>query len=220
MSLPVTFSKTLATDDADGIAQSQNPASGADLTLNGVLVVAGVAHLGSQRRVIITSAGDDTLITFTIYGTNDSGASIVESIAGANVGAAATSLDFKTVTRIATSGNAGTVEAGTNGVGSTPWFVLNKAIQPINVGIGIDITGTCAGDIEFTYDDPNAGLVGIRSNNAVTPIPVVFDHSVLNNINADSTGSLTAPVNAVRWTTNSGTGTAAVTFLQAGIAGP
>lgn len=220
MALSVTYTKTLAADDDNGITLSYNPASGADLALDGALVVAGVAQLTTQRRVIITSAGDDTGITFTVYGTNDSGQTIIESFVGANAAAASSSLNFKTVTRIATSGNAGTLIVGTSAVGSTPWLMLNKAITPVNVGIAIDITGTVSGDIEYTYDDPNAGLVGIRAINAATAVPLVFDHPALATITADSAGTITAPAYAVRWTTNSGTGTAGITFIQAGIAGP
>ena len=62
--ISVTVGPLDAADD-NGIAQSQTTAGAADLTLNGALVSGGVATFDSPRQVIITSAGNDTGVTFT-----------------------------------------------------------------------------------------------------------------------------------------------------------
>src|SRR6185437_3174379 len=117
---PVTISKTLAAASANNIALSQSPAGAGNLTLNGAAVAAGVATLDTQRRVLITSAGTDTGITFTVYGGNQSGSAISETVAGGSLGIpVSTTQDFLTVTRVAASGaSASTVTVGTSGVGS------------------------------------------------------------------------------------------------------
>ena len=104
MALPVIFSQALAAASATNIAASQSPAAGV-ITLNGSAVTGGVAVLDAQRRVIVTSGSDDTGITFTVKGTNGAGSQIQETIAGASGAAAATNLDFKTVTSVTHTGS-------------------------------------------------------------------------------------------------------------------
>jgi hypothetical protein len=54
-----------------------------------------VATLDTQRHVICTSGGNDSGITFSIGGTNDSGQYITDSFAGANVGRCAVEPRFQ-----------------------------------------------------------------------------------------------------------------------------
>src|SRR5580704_10734052 len=103
MGLPNIFTQSLATASANNVALSQSPGAGA-ITLNGSTVSGGVATLDIQRRVIITSGGNDTGINFTVTGTNSAGFPISDTFAGANVGAAQSNLDFLTVTKIVQSG--------------------------------------------------------------------------------------------------------------------
>src|SRR5579875_2257412 len=117
----IAFTKTMAAGSANGIAQSQSLAGAGNLVLNGATVSGGVATLDTQRRVILTSSGNDSGLTWTVYGTNDTGQAIVDRFAGANAAAAVSNFDFTMVTRIAGSGaTAGTVTAGTNSTGSSP----------------------------------------------------------------------------------------------------
>ena len=75
----------LAAAAATGIALSQSGTAGTALTLNGSLVTSGVANLGSiARRVIVTSAGNDSTNTFTIVGTDRYGRTQTEVLTGAN----------------------------------------------------------------------------------------------------------------------------------------
>src|ERR1700744_4680398 len=107
-----TITKTLAAAVANGIALSQALGGAGFLMLSGSLVSGGVAVLGSQRQVIITSAGNDSGLTWTVIGTDDTGNPIKDQFAGANVGVATSNLNFATVTSISGSGaTASTVTA-------------------------------------------------------------------------------------------------------------
>lgn len=210
MGQPVTATITLAAADADGIAQSQTPLAAGDLTLNGALVSGGVATLTSAdagRQAIITSAGNDTGRTFTIYGADESGIPISEALAGANAAAAVSAKFYRTVTRIAVdAATAGAVTAGTNGVGATRWVNYNIHAQPFDVVNSIDITGTVDYDLQYTYDP-------------LGNITKIWTDAVVDNATADAQATYTFPITGSRILLNSGTGTATMTAIQAGIRG-
>ena len=71
MGRPIVTSLTLGAAVANGISLTQAPAA-APLLLNGASVVNGVAVLDVPRRIIITSSGNDSGITFKITGTSRS----------------------------------------------------------------------------------------------------------------------------------------------------
>lgn len=222
----------LAAGVADNIAQSQALAAAGNLTLNGALVSGGVATMDVQRRVIITSGGNDTGITFTIYGTNNDGNAFQEIVTGASGAAAQSTCDFKTVTRVAASGAvATTVEVGTNGVASSKWFPVDFGRNPINVGMRFNLTGAANFDLELTMDDPqdvlNVGPVGtmpaqyLTNTNFNNP-PVPFSDATVTGKSASLSYTLTMPVYAYRLKINSGaTGTDHVQLeaIQAGYLG-
>ncbi len=113
---PVTISLKLTTADANGICTAQTAAAAADLTIGGALYKASpVAYFGTDSRVRITSAGDDTGITFTVNGTNSYGP-VSETVTGASGSYVDTVTYFRTVTNIIASGaSAGNVSAGVSG---------------------------------------------------------------------------------------------------------
>src|SRR5436190_19128203 len=116
--LPTNFTKALTAASANAIALSQSvSAAVAQVSLSGAAVVGGVATFPSQRRVIITSSGNETPTTFVINGTNDAGTTISERLQGANVGVAVSALDYKTVTSIGVPG--GSVAGFTVGTNTT-----------------------------------------------------------------------------------------------------
>lgn len=214
MGIPITLTAGGATNvaDTDGIAQAQAVAGAGNLTLNGVLVSGGVATLapvGQGKRVIINSAGNDSGITFTVYGTNPTGNAISQTIAGANVGDATTTLEFRTVTRIAASGAAaGNVMAGVNDDVYSRWGFLNIHGQPANTVLACVVSGTVNYTVQHTYDDPNE-----------TSPPTTFDDAALTAQTANAEGSYSFPVFASRVRVNSGTGTVTVKLIQAGLVG-
>lgn len=152
---PMRVSLTLAAADDDGVCQTQNPASNADLTINGALATGGVATFDVARRAIIVSAADDSLVTFTIYGTNRNGISISEAMAGAAIGTATSTKNFKTITRIATAGNAGSLTVGTSGQADTPWLPLCSWANPATVALGVRLStgAVLTYTVQHTFDD-------------------------------------------------------------------
>lgn len=160
MSHPIVTTLTLAASDADGIAVAQvlPGASGLALVLNGALVASGVAQLTAPRRVVITSAGNDSGITFTVAGTRGSwwaNTALTEVVTGANVSDAVTTQDFLTVTSVTASGAAaGNVTVGTNGTASGPWVAWSAYATDFQVSLyGTVLSGSPTWEVQYTYDD-------------------------------------------------------------------
>lgn len=93
--------------------------------------------------------------------------------------------------------------------GSTAAVPMDQYISPFNVGFGVKTTGTVNYTVQHTFDDV--------FNSAVTP--TWFNHPVIAAQTTNQDGNYAFPVKAIRLTVNSGAGTAAMTILQAGIAG-
>lgn len=210
---PTYIVKQLAAASANGIAHSQTPLAAGNLTLTSSTVT-----LDTQRRVLITGNGNDSAVTFTVYGAGDDGVAFSEDVAGGNATpyTVVTTQDFLTITRVAVSAaTAGAVTVGTNGVGSSQWQIPNWHITPFNISLGCIVgTGTVNytvqvtyQDVSRTYTDPNATFV------------TAFNHSTLASKTADLDGSITDPVAAYRITVNSGTDPVELVSIQAGIAG-
>jgi hypothetical protein len=199
--------KQLATAAANNIAASQSPGAGA-ITLNGSLVSGGVATLDTPRRVLITSAGNDSGITFTVVGTNYSGAALTETVTGINIGAVATSQDFATVTSVTHTGTvAGAITIGTNGVGSTPWFVVDREQDPMNFGLCVVVSGTVTYTVEYTYDDPNEPYTGT--------FPTTFSLAGMTSRPLTGDAVIQNPITAIRATVESGTDSIRAIVIQA-----
>lgn len=211
---PVIISKTLAAADGAGVCASQTPGGAGDLTINGTFASGGVATLDTQRVVGVTSAGNASGVTFTVYGTNREGISIQETITGPNATTVSTTFDFKTVTRVAVSGAPGVaVTVGTTGVGSTQWVPLDQHLSPFAVGLFLEITGTINVTVQYTASD-------VFASTALTAGNVVWtDHANLTSKTANADSNVAFPAAAVRMKVNSGTGTAKFIVRQAGLWG-
>ena len=220
MALLKVFTKQLGAASSNSIALSQTPGSAA-LTLNGSAVSGGIATIDTfntstnsspGRRVIITSGGNDSGINWIVVGTNSDGATVTDTFVGSSGGAAQSDFDFVTVSSITPSGAvASTAQAGTNGVGSSPWISLNwHGYSPMNVGVAVElVSGAANFTIQHTYDDPN-NLQG----GALFPLP--FNSSLIYQASSTVDGPYMTPITAVRLLINSGTGELRTRFLQAG----
>lgn len=200
-----------------GTVTLSQPIGGAGVGSGDTIVFAGTATLDTQRRVIVTSGGNDTGINFTVNGTNALGASISDTFAGASGGAAQSNLDFMTVTSVTHTGSvASTVTVGTNGVGSTHWLGVNWHAQPFSVELaGIVAAGqTVTWGWQYTRDDPNNLPAGVA-------FPRPFDHPILNNqVNTTLDSVINdGPVAAIRMIILAGTGTVTGIWQEAGISG-
>jgi hypothetical protein len=202
----------LAAASANNIALSQTTAGAANLTLNGSLVSGGVATLDKPRRILITNAGNDSALTFTVYGTWFNGQTISETVQGTSGSSVATTLDFATVTRIAVSGatSVSGVTVGTNGVAGSSWVRLDSWADS-NTAIQCNVSGTANYTVQVTMDDPdnfiypvaigNVTWLNTNDTDAVTAVADVF------------TNFQFTPTFA-RILLNSGSGSVAATFAQ------
>lgn len=209
----VTTTKSLAAASGNNIAQSQTPGGAGDLTLNGSAVVSGVAILDTQRIVGITSSGNDAARTFVVYGTDENGNAIQESVfPGPNAGTVSTTLNFKTVTRVSIDGaGVGGITVGTTGVGAGSPIILDQYISPFSVSLEADVTGTVNYDVQYTYGN-------LFNASELTSI-IWWSIASLTGQTADKDGSLAAPVQAVRVKINSGSGSVRLKAMQAGLPG-
>jgi hypothetical protein len=229
---PIYLTRALVAAVANGIALDQNLAAAGDMVLAGSLVAGGVAILGAQRKVILTAgAGDNaSATTFTIYGTDDQGHQIHESLAGPNSGVTdpvQSVLDYATVTRIAASqafGAGVTVSAGTNGVGASVPVPLDQMIPQFNVMIATVLrSGAANWTVQYTFDNV-FDAYDFSNTNIFLPGYVAghperikwWDDADITAASADAKGSLVNPVKAVRLVTNSGTGSVEMAVIQQG----
>lgn len=196
----------LASANAAIIAASQAGTAATALTLTST----GVYTLDTFRRVIVTSAGNDTGIHFTIVGKNSSGMPVTEALTGASGGVAQSAYDYLSITSITPSGNtAGNVTVGTNGVASTRPIMLDTwGFAPTS--IQVNVTGTVNCTVQQTLDDCN-GPDGFAAVNWV-------NHPDTNLVGLSTTvqGNYAYPPLWVRLLMNSGSGTATIKLVQAG----
>ena len=102
----------LGSFSADNVAASQTPSGAGNLTLTSTAV-----PLNPERYVYITTAADETARTFTVYGTDRNGTSVVEAIAGVDTETVSSTKKFAVVTRIAVdAATAGAVTVGSYSV--------------------------------------------------------------------------------------------------------
>jgi hypothetical protein len=199
----------LAAASANAICLSQTPNAG-NLTLNGALVSGGVATLDNPRRVLITTAGNESAKTFTITGTNYNGLGQSETLTGPNVGTVQSVLDYKTITSVSISANAaGAVTVGTSDVASSPWVRFDD-YAPSLVSIQCTVSGSVTYSVQQTLQDPNSptdpvaatALTWINTSdtaavNAKASLQTSYQYAptfarITTTAGAGSTGSVTA----------------------------
>ena len=180
--------------------------------------MAGVGTMDSARRIIMTSGGNDTGITFTVYGTDWYGTPITDVVTGASGAAASTVLSFKTVTGVLTSGAvATTITVGTNGVADSPWVRFDDLAANSQTTIQTLVSGTVNYDVETAMLDPNTiGDYAYQNPYLVSWLDALDTELVAETASKSGFFAYT-PVWA-RITLNSGTGTVRGTFRQAYLA--
>jgi hypothetical protein len=91
------------------------------------------------------------------------------------------------------------------GVGSSDSIVMSTNISPFNVGFGVIVTGTVNYTVQHSFDDP-AGTISTW-----------FSHPTVASQAANADGNYAFPVTAIKVLVNSGSGTATLKLIQAGI---
>ena len=104
---------TAAAADPNGISTAAAVGNNAALVIGGALASGGAVTFDAPRNITILSAGNDSGISFTAVGTDETGSAVSESITGANADTATGTQLFATITSITAVGNpAGNVSAG------------------------------------------------------------------------------------------------------------
>lgn len=209
---PITVAAgPLASASANAVCLTQTPTSGA-LTLNGALVVSGVAVLDVPRQVLFTFAANETGHNFVVRGTSWAGDAISETVAGTTAGTVATVLSYKTVTSITISANAtGALTVGTNAVASSPWVFLD-CWAPGQTLVQCRVSGTANYTVQTSSDDPNS------TTEAVAVASMVWlNSSELSLVAATASNQayLAAPATWIRVVLNSGSGAVSMVVTQA-----
>jgi hypothetical protein len=210
---PVTVTAgPLTAATANNIALSQTPGAAGPITLNGSLVVGGVAIIGNAQRITLTTA--DSTHTAVLSGTDWAGSPISETVAF-NGTSVTSVLSYKTVTSIVVNAAlTAAITVGTSGIGTTQWVRLDDYALG-QVAIQVDATGTVNYTIQSSLDDPNS------PTNPVLPQNMVWV-ATSDTAGVGATGSIQtnfayAPT-WVRALLNSGTGSISMTVLQLGVA--
>jgi len=166
----------------NNVAASQDPAGAGDLTL-----ASTAGSFGGPRYVYVTSAADDSALSFTIYGYGANGGPLIETITGANTKARVTTKQFIGVTKVSVSGNAGSVQVGSFSAavftGSTARQVTIVAAADESAKTFV-ITGTGVNGAPMTET--------VAGTNAGTSTTTSYFKTVSSvTISADAAGALT-----------------------------
>jgi len=148
-----------ATADTDGISTAAGVADSANLVLGGALASGGAVTFDQPRNITILSAGDDSGISFTVTGTDETATAATESITGANAGTATGSAYFATISQIAAVGDpAGDVSAGSGTSIAAPIFrgrLRLRGLYAVNTGTAGTITfrqGSSSGSVRMKFN--------------------------------------------------------------------
>ena len=172
--------------DADGISVSASIGSATTLTLGGVLIGSDGSYTSGDnigQIITITSAADDSGITFTVVGTNAVGDALTEVVTGADTTVASSSGYFNTVASITTSAaTAGAVTAGVLGssrageMGTGTVFAGRTRIRGLQ-----GLSGASAGNLLFKNTSvTGATLLTVPTQAAAELIePYIPDNAVL-----------------------------------------
>ena len=96
------------------------------------------------------------------------------------------------------------------GSGSTAPIPMLLFVTPFNVGIGVVVSGTVNYTVQHTFDNIFAAGYDASTGNW-------FNHASLASQTGNADGNYAFPVTAIRLTVNSGSGTATITIVQAGV---
>ena len=91
------------------------------------------------------------------------------------------------------------------GVGSSDALVMNTNISPFNVGFGVIVSGTVDYTVQHTFDDPATGF------------STWFSHPTIAGETTNQDGNYAFPVTGIKVLVNSGSGSATLKLIQAGI---
>ena len=212
-----------ATPSATNIRTASSIAAAGTVTLNGSLVSSGTATLDQPRRVLFTSTGDDSGITFTVTGTDWNNMPASEVLTGANATTTYTVYDYKTVTSVVASGaSAGNVSIGTNAVASSrPVFLDLYADSSTYIQTDTGGSAAITYTIQLSGDNPNNAQIGIGTEDYVDTRWVNSGTAALVNATSSQNANQAGVPTMIRCLiSNAGSNTSAsvhVNFNQSGM---
>jgi hypothetical protein len=214
MTIPAIFTWPIA--DEDGVALLQDVDQNANMVLNGALstIVQGVAEVnyaGISRTLSLTSAGDNSGVTFVISGALD-GYELTENLVGPNADTVYSVNFYSIIYSItATVAPAVQVSAGSGTTGKTNWYLSNYQQEVSNMSIQVEATANITYSFSTTLDD----IQEFTYANIVSFSPVATLTAATTSILA----SYSAPVrySTIKVTASNDTGKLTATFLQQGI---
>ena len=162
------------------------------------------------RRVLITSAGTDTSVIFSIVGTDWNGTNVSELLTGGSSGSPVYSVyDYSTIISITPTVNAtaSTNAVGTNGIATTrPIFLDEYAFS--QVSLQVSVTGTVSATVRQSLQDPTrVGYTNVAWLN--------HPDSNLVNLTGNVQGNYAYMPKIVQLVLNSGSGSAELAVIQA-----
>ena len=150
---------TAAAADPDGISTAASVGNNAALVIGGALASGGAVTFDQPRNVTILSAGNDSSKSFTVVGTDETGAAVTESITGANADTAVGTQHFATLASITAVGNpAGNVSAGSGTSIAAPMFQGRMRLKGM-----------------YAVNTATAGTIAFRETNATGGIRMQFN---------------------------------------------
>jgi len=145
---------TAAAADPDGISTAASVGNNAALVIGGALASGGAVTFDQPRNVTILSAGNDSSKSFTVVGTDETGAAVTESITGANADTAVGTQHFATLASITAVGNpAGNVSAGSGTSIAAPMFQGRMRLKGMYA-----VNTATAGTITFRETNATGGI--------------------------------------------------------------
>ena len=180
-----------------------------DMTLNGSLVSGGIANLVVAQRVGIVSSGNDSGVTFTIYGTDRKGRTQTETLTGKNADTAISKKDYLTVTRISRSGSAAAnVTIGTVGRGSTAPMIVDRFVNPAEYAAAVATIGVgTTYSLEESLDDYTPEW------DMTVNDPTWFQTEGFESQNGNQRGTIRGPLTMLRLTIEGGTDLVTATIV-------
>ena len=142
-------------------------AADVSVVLDGVMSNGGSSVLGAGRNVTLTSAGDDSGVTFTVTGFGLTGLEITEDITGGNDSTVTTTAFFKSITSI--TGTAVTKDGFSVGAG-TVLAAGPRELAGTDIGSGSAEAAIALADLKTVVDNLNinAGTLYNKVSNVLS----------------------------------------------------
>ena len=213
-----TFSMNAATTTGYVVAGTTTSASALVATGSLMNASGGVGTPDIPRRVAIYATYAASGTTLTVAGFDRRGYPVSEAITcpGGSTGTiVAGTIDFMTASSFTISAGAtgGILSVGTATNAGLPWVIFDYQNPPepdLAVAVTYSSSANMAASLLYTYD--NVFSTTVLEHQAAT-----FTATTMNAATGNTVGVLTVPAVAARlYFTNYSTGTAQVTFLQAG----